>query len=168
MNLESFDLLGRLRPSPLLVARAAEVAGGIEGPMEKARALYAHVNREIAGTAGGWGATGVLLEKSGNRFAQDPLWTLHYGRCLLDAGRTKQALAVLDGIPEDVTDGDSALLVSPGDAEGLAVALERVLTDPELRRRLARRARETFEARFSAGAFAAALVEIYAGLGVRP
>ena len=71
----------------------------------------------------------------------------------------------VDGIPEDVTDGDSALLVSPGDAEGLAVALERVLTDPELRRRLARRARETFEARFSAGALADALKDVYAELG---
>jgi len=71
----------------------------------------------------------------------------------------------VDGIPEDVTDGDSALLVSPGDAEGLAVALERVLTDPELRRRLARRARETFEARFSAGALADALKAVYAELG---
>ena len=39
-------------------------------------------------------------EKSGTRFAQDPLWTLHYGRCLLDAGRTKQAVSVLERIPE--------------------------------------------------------------------
>src|SRR5262245_8372537 len=39
-------------------------------------------------------------EKSGTRFAQDPRWTLHYGRCLLDAGRTKAAVAVLDRIPE--------------------------------------------------------------------
>jgi tetratricopeptide (TPR) repeat protein len=38
-------------------------------------------------------------EKSGTRYAQDPRWTLHYGRCLLDAGRTKAAVAVLDKIP---------------------------------------------------------------------
>jgi tetratricopeptide (TPR) repeat protein len=39
-------------------------------------------------------------EKSGTRFAQDPLWTLHYGRCLLEGGRTSQAVSVLDQIPE--------------------------------------------------------------------
>ncbi|MBI3105509.1 MAG: glycosyltransferase family 4 protein, partial [Candidatus Rokubacteria bacterium] len=85
----------------------------------------------------------------------------------LQAGVAVVASGV-DGIPEDVTDGDSALLVRPGDAGGLAAALERVLADAGLRARLARRARDTFEARFSAGAFAAALGEIYAGLGVRP
>jgi tetratricopeptide (TPR) repeat protein len=39
-------------------------------------------------------------EKSGQRFAQDSQWTLHYGRSLLGAGRAKQAVAVLDRIPE--------------------------------------------------------------------
>jgi tetratricopeptide (TPR) repeat protein len=38
-------------------------------------------------------------EKSGPRFAQHPLWTLHYGRSLLDAGRVKEAVAVLDRLP---------------------------------------------------------------------
>jgi Flp pilus assembly protein TadD len=38
-------------------------------------------------------------EKSGTRYAQDPRWTLHYGRCLLDAGRTKAAVAALEKIP---------------------------------------------------------------------
>lgn len=38
-------------------------------------------------------------DKSGARFAQDPRWTLHYGHCLLDAGRKPQAIAVLDRIP---------------------------------------------------------------------
>ena len=39
-------------------------------------------------------------EKSGQRFAQDTQWTLHYGRSLLETGRAKQAVAVLDRIPE--------------------------------------------------------------------
>ena len=44
-------------------------------------------------------------EKSGQRYAQDPQWTLHYGRSLLDAGRARQAVSVLDRIPErDGTD----------------------------------------------------------------
>jgi len=74
----------------------------------------------------------------------------------------------VDGIPEDVSDGVSALLVEPGDAETLAGALARLLGDPDLRRRLAAGARRRFEERFSAGAFAAALGKVYADLGVVP
>jgi tetratricopeptide (TPR) repeat protein len=40
-------------------------------------------------------------EKSGNRYAQDARLALHYGRCLLEAGRTKAAVAVFDRIPAD-------------------------------------------------------------------
>ena len=74
----------------------------------------------------------------------------------------------VDGIPEDVNDGDSALLVEPGDAVALAGALARLLGDPDLRRRLAVGARRRFEERFSARAFAAALGRVYADLGVAP
>jgi len=71
----------------------------------------------------------------------------------------------LDGIPEDVADGDSALLVPPGDATALSHGLERALTDAELRGRLRRRARETFAEKFSAEAFTTSLRKIYAELG---
>ncbi|HVT58433.1 MAG TPA: glycosyltransferase family 4 protein [Thermoanaerobaculia bacterium] len=72
----------------------------------------------------------------------------------------------VDGIPEDVVDGASALLVEPGDPEALAGALARLLGDASLRRRLATGARMVFEERFSACAFAAALGRVYAELGV--
>jgi glycosyltransferase involved in cell wall biosynthesis len=71
----------------------------------------------------------------------------------------------LDGIPEDVTDGESALLVEPGNVAALSGALRRVVTDAELRGRLRLRARATFEARFSAAALTSALREVYAELG---
>jgi glycosyltransferase involved in cell wall biosynthesis len=74
----------------------------------------------------------------------------------------------VDGIPEDVANGGSALLVEPGDAGALAGALARLLGDPDLRRRLAAGARRRFEERFSASAFAAALGKVYADLGVVP
>jgi glycosyltransferase involved in cell wall biosynthesis len=84
----------------------------------------------------------------------------------LQAGVAVVASGV-DGVPEDVTDGESALLVPPGDVAALQAALARVLRDPALRRSLAAAGRQTFEARFSADAFSAALTQVYASVGVR-
>jgi glycosyltransferase involved in cell wall biosynthesis len=70
-----------------------------------------------------------------------------------------------DGVPEDVTDGDNALLVPPADVSRLADALARMIGDAGLRRRLSRRARETFESKFTADRFSAALGAMYADLG---
>jgi len=66
-----------------------------------------------------------------------------------------------DGMPEDVTDGKSALLAPPGESRGLAAALARVLRDPALRRRLAAGGHAVHEARFSAAAFTAWLAALY-------
>lgn len=79
----------------------------------------------------------------------------------LQAGAAVVASGI-DGIPEDVTDGESALLVPSGDVEALARALARVLTDGDLRARLKQGARRKFEERFSPDAFARALGEVYA------
>jgi len=54
----------------------------------------------------------------------------------------------VSGIPELIESGRSGLLVPPGDPEALADALERLLRDPELGRRLAREARKTLETTF--------------------
>lgn len=70
-----------------------------------------------------------------------------------------------DGIPEDLTDGEDALLVPPGDGGALGAALAQALGDAALRRRLAAGARALFAARFSRAAFVAALASTYAELG---
>jgi glycosyltransferase involved in cell wall biosynthesis len=74
-------------------------------------------------------------------------------------------VSACDGIPEDVTDGEDALLVAPGDPVALEGALSRLLADQALRHRLARRGRETFERRFSAGAFSRDLGAVYREMG---
>jgi glycosyltransferase involved in cell wall biosynthesis len=51
------------------------------------------------------------------------------------------------GIPDFVFDGDNGLLVPNGDAHALAKALDRLITDPELRGRLAERGRQTAQGR---------------------
>ncbi len=89
---------------------------------------------------------------------------------LLEAMQAGAAPVVsrIDGIPEDVTDGESALMAAPGDAEDLAQALARALGDAALRTRLARQAHAVYRARFSAGAFAGALRDAYTTLGFPP
>jgi len=90
-------------------------------------------------------------EKSGTRFAQDPRWTLHYGRSLLGAGRTKEAVAVLDRIPE----ADGAGLFEAGVALGQAGAHAEAA-------RFFGAARKSYKDAYAAG-FNEALMRIEAG-----
>ncbi len=70
-----------------------------------------------------------------------------------------------DGIPEDLVDGDSGLLVPPGDAGALSEAIGRVLRDGALREALGGRARQLFNEKFSAAELVRALAATYADLG---
>jgi len=74
----------------------------------------------------------------------------------------------VDGIPEDVKHGESALLVKSGSVPELTDALTNLLCNPELRMRLANQGRELFAARFSADVFARAIRKTYADLGFTP
>lgn len=56
-------------------------------------------------------------------------------------GRPVVASAV-GGLPDMVVDGETGLLVPPRDAAALRAAVDRLLADPDLRRRLGRAARE--------------------------
>lgn len=86
---------------------------------------------------------------------------------LLEAMQDGKAIvaADIDGIPEDVEDDRSALLVPPRDVGALATALERVVTDDALRARLGAGARAAFERRFSASAMTDAVRALYDELG---
>ena len=66
------------------------------------------------------------------------------------------------GVPEIVTDEETGLLAEPGDAEGLAKNIRRLLSDPGLRDRLATRAAHEAAARFDAPAMAAKYEALYA------
>jgi glycosyltransferase involved in cell wall biosynthesis/peptidoglycan/xylan/chitin deacetylase (PgdA/CDA1 family) len=68
----------------------------------------------------------------------------------------------ISGIPELVSDGESGLLVPPGDPEALADALGRLAADPELRRRLGAEGRRTVEEGFDVERSADELVARFA------
>ena len=65
------------------------------------------------------------------------------GRVVIEAGCRGRAVvgSRVGGIPDVVADGETGVLVSPGDAGALAEALERVLTDRALAERLGAEAR---------------------------
>jgi glycosyltransferase involved in cell wall biosynthesis len=73
-----------------------------------------------------------------------------FGRAVIEAMALERPVVGGNngGIPEIAADGEDALLVEPRNAVALADALERLLTDEALARRLAEAGRRTVERRF--------------------
>ncbi|HEX4837613.1 MAG TPA: glycosyltransferase family 4 protein [Solirubrobacteraceae bacterium] len=67
----------------------------------------------------------------------------------------------ITGVPELVQDGHTGLLVAPGRVDELADALERLLTDPSLRRELGARGRELVIEQFNTDRSAEQLAELF-------
>jgi glycosyltransferase involved in cell wall biosynthesis len=72
------------------------------------------------------------------------------------------------GIPDIVEDGESGLLVPPGDADALAAAVRRVRDDPALARRLGEAGRRRLREQFSWPAIVQRWLDVYTGLVTRP
>lgn len=65
------------------------------------------------------------------------------------------------GIPDALRDGDNGLMVEPGNVEGLAAALGKLLGDDGERRRLGARARATIEQEFESGVVIGQISAVY-------
>jgi glycosyltransferase involved in cell wall biosynthesis len=65
------------------------------------------------------------------------------------------------GVPELVLEGETGLLVEPGDPNELAAAIDLLAADPGLRRRLGEAGRERNQGRFALETFRRAHVELY-------
>jgi hypothetical protein len=72
----------------------------------------------------------------------------------------------LAAIPEMVRDSETGLLVSPGDVEQLADALESLLRDPQLRARFGAAGRRNVEEKFDVDKTAAQLLELIEAVAV--
>jgi glycosyltransferase involved in cell wall biosynthesis len=82
------------------------------------------------------------------------------------AGTAIIATAV-GAVPEMVSDGQEALLISPQEPQVLTSALQRVLTDPSLRRELGAAARRKAEACYNPGTYRAALAALWSEVAAR-
>jgi glycosyltransferase involved in cell wall biosynthesis len=78
------------------------------------------------------------------------LWPDPLPRAVLEAMAAGRPVVASDtgGIPEMIEDGVHGALTPPGDVDAVAVAVGRLVDDPELRRRLGTAARERVGARF--------------------
>jgi glycosyltransferase involved in cell wall biosynthesis len=72
------------------------------------------------------------------------------------------------GVPQVISHEANGLLVSPGDIDGLAAAMVRLIEEPALRARLGAAARATIEERFSLQVAVERLLEIYRRFGIEP
>jgi glycosyltransferase involved in cell wall biosynthesis len=74
----------------------------------------------------------------------------------------------VDGMVEDLTDGEDAVMVETGSVDDLHRGLKQLIDDSELRARIAAGGRELYARRFSAEAMTDALSGLYAELGLEP
>lgn len=84
-------------------------------------------------------------------------------KSLLEAAACGLPIVTTDapGCREVVNDADNGLLVPIRDAEALAIALEKLIRDPELRRRMGQRSRERALAEFSQEQVLAETLQLY-------
>ncbi len=89
-----------------------------------------------------------------------------FGMCLIEAMACEKPVVAtrVGGIPEIVEDGVCGLLTSPRAPHELADAVERLLLDSDLRRRIAVAGRQRVLRCFTRDAFTSRVVEIYRGL----
>lgn len=94
-----------------------------------------------------------------------PVPSIHegFGLVALEAALAARPVVAsrVEGIPEVVFDGESGILVPPGDPDALAAAIEELLADPERARALGARARELAIERFGVERCVDGYVEVY-------
>jgi glycosyltransferase involved in cell wall biosynthesis len=86
-----------------------------------------------------------------------------FGMVFLEAMSLERPVAALDngGTPEVVVDGETGLLSAPGDADGLAANILRLIGDPDLRAQLGRAGRRRAVEVFTPAAMARATERLY-------
>lgn len=72
------------------------------------------------------------------------------------------------GVPEAITDGCEGRLIVPGDVDALCEALDALLSQLELRKRMGEAARSKVESTFSAACVLPQVEQLYRRLGIRP
>lgn len=124
------DVLREVPEAHLIIFGEGELRGALERQIHE---LHLEKNVRLAG----FRADVLQLVKSADLFVMSSV-TEGLGSTVLDAMAMKLAVVGTHagGIPEAAVHGDTALLVTPGQAADLAQAIVRLLKDPGARRRM--------------------------------
>lgn len=93
-------------------------------------------------------------------------WQEPFGRISIEAMACGTPVVATDvgGIPEVIDDGETGVLVNPGDADALAEELMALADDPDRHGRLADAGRDHVEERFSPETVATEQLQVYEGI----
>jgi glycosyltransferase involved in cell wall biosynthesis len=165
-----YDLIRALALATERVPRLRLVCGGA-GAVEEIRSLAAQLGLTDRVACTGWlDADRKRAELARATIFVLPSYAEGMPMALLEA--MSWGLPVLTtpvgGVPQVISHEANGLLVQPGDIEGLAAAIVRLLEAPQLRARLGAAARATIAERFSLDASFERLLEIYRRFGIEP
>jgi glycosyltransferase involved in cell wall biosynthesis len=143
----------------LLIGKDLERGGAFQAELER-EAERLGVRERVLFTGHRDDARALLAEAD---VVALPSWTEGLPLAVLEAmTQARPVVATLvGGTAEVVVDGETGLLVPPRDPEALAQAIERLLADPTLRRRLGEAGRRRVEERFSLDAMTRRVLAIY-------
>ena len=163
--LDAFTLLIEERPAGLIVSGIGPESGEAA---ERVRELGLADRVGLAGYAS-YDETPAVYRRA-DLFVS-PTYAEGFSNTILEAMATGLPIVSTRavGVVDCLRDGENALLVEPGDVEGLAGAMGRMLGEPALRRRLAERSLKEARTLYAWPTVAREIVGVYASLlGTRP
>ena len=95
----------------------------------------------------------LVLPSYAEEMAMSVLEGMAYGLCVVSTP--------VGALAEVLDDGESAVVVTPGDVDGLAAALSKCLADPELRRRIGAGARDAYLRRYNVADYPQRIVAVH-------
>jgi len=145
--LRAFDAL---EPSPDPERRPALVYAGDGPELGALRALRETLDRADDVHLLGYRTDVARLIDASAVCVVPSVWAEAFGLAALEPMLHRRPVIASDtgGLPEVVVDGETGLLVSPGDVGGLVAAISRLLDDPELRRGMGEAGRRRVVERF--------------------
>jgi glycosyltransferase involved in cell wall biosynthesis len=154
--IESIPQVARGFPS----ARFLIVGDGPEAPQLRALALRLGLGAESLFAGSSDDAAGLLVRVG---VVVIPSLSESFSLVALEAMRAGRPVvsSAVGGLPEIVRAGETGLLVPPGSASDLAVAVGELLADPERRHRMGARARQLFLAEHDPAAMIARTLQMY-------
>lgn len=160
-----------LRAFARIAARfpALQLVYGGTGSIDEIRALAAELGVADRVRLEGWlGADRKLQAFAAATLFALPSYAEGMPMALMEAmaWRLPTISTPVGGIPQLITAEVNGLVVQPGDIDGLAAAIERLMSDPALRERLGRAGRATIGEGFTPESMLARLTRIYRRFGI--